>query len=138
CLLANRAQIRSHLVREHLDQAETEQVRRIAAVRERADVAAVTGRAARPTMAVRAAVRKPCAERAHRRDVAGAVPIHARPHPFGDAELALEELPAAANRPGRIALDQVGRGSDGCRVALPGADLSAQRLRDTAARRRDT
>src|SRR5690606_8341764 len=101
-LLANRAQIGRHLVGEHLDQAEAEQVRRVAAVGKRGDVAADAGRAARPAVARSATVRQSRAEPARLRDIAARVLVHARPQALVGAELTLEQLPAAADRARRI------------------------------------
>ena len=89
------AQVRGDLVGEHLDQAEAEEMGSIPAVGKRHHVSSVTCRAARATVARRAAVREPGAERAHGRDVAGRVEVDARTLALGGRELALEELTAA-------------------------------------------
>src|SRR5690606_2746206 len=130
-------QVGGHLVREHLDEPEPEEMRRVAAVGKRADVAAVAGRAARPAVAGGAAVGEAGAERALRRDVAARGRVHARAEPLARAELALEDLPAAANRAGRIALDEVDGRPRRRRVALAAADLACERLADTTARRHE-
>ena len=62
-LRADRAQLGRDLVGQHLLQAEAEQVRRIAAVGPRRDVAAEAGRAARTAVAGGAAVGQPGADR---------------------------------------------------------------------------
>ena len=101
---ADGAQVGRDLVGEHLLQAEAEQVRRVAAVGPRDDVAAESRRAARPAVAAGAAVDQPGADGAFGLDVADAV-VRARAEALRQRELALEELPAAPDRAGRIARD---------------------------------
>src|SRR4051812_13130550 len=71
CTLESRAQIRRDLVGQHFLQAETEQVRSIAAVRSRRDVAARSGGAAWTSVAGSAAVGQAGADRCIVADVAG-------------------------------------------------------------------
>ena len=98
--LAHRAQVGRDLVGQHLLEAETEEVRSVAAVGSRDDVAAEAGRAARPAVAGGAAVGEAGADGQVGVDVPGAV-ADQRPLPLDARELALEELAAAADRPGR-------------------------------------
>jgi hypothetical protein len=136
-LRANRAEVRGHLVAEHLDQAQTEQVRRVATIGKRRDVAADAGGAARPAVTRGTTVRQPGAEAARLRDVAARVLIHARPQAFIQTELALEQLPAAPDGPCRVAFDQIRGRPRRVDIALAGPDLHRQGLLDAAARRVD-
>jgi len=62
-LVTDRAQVGRHLLSQHLLQAESEQVRRVATVGSRDHVSAETGRSAWPPVASGAAVREPCTQR---------------------------------------------------------------------------
>src|SRR5262249_32457468 len=92
--VADLAELAGDLVGEHFPQAEPEEVRRVAAVRPRHDVASGAGRATWTPVTARAAVGEPCADREHGVDVSHTV-VHGRALQLGPGELALEELAPA-------------------------------------------
>ena len=115
--LTDRPKLRGDLVGEHLLQAQAEQVRRVAAVGARGDVAAEPRGAARPSVARGAAVGKPRADCQIDVDVAGAVARH-RPLSLEPRELPLKQLPAPADGAERVVGDDVARR---VRIAAPRA-----------------
>ncbi len=104
CLRANLPQVRANLVGQHLLKPQAKEVRCVAAVRPRDNVASRTGRAAWPAATSGTTVGQPHAQRQISVDIADAV-INQRPLPLAAQELALEQLSTAANRPKRIAGD---------------------------------
>ena len=131
-VLANGPQIARHLIRDHLLQPEPEQVRRIAAVGTRDDVAAESRRAAWTPVTTGATLDQAGADGAFRRDVADAI-VRARPESLHQRELPLEQLAPAPDRAGRVARDDVG-GRIRCQpVTDARADLLIERLEDARA-----
>ena len=94
-VVADRAQVGRDLVRQHLLEAEAEQVGGVPAVRPGNHVAAEAGRPAGPPVAGRAAVGQSGPDGQVRLDVAGAVTVE-RAWPWS-GELPLEDLAAAAD-----------------------------------------
>ena len=126
---ADGAEVGGDLVGQHLLEAEAEQVRSVAAVRPRDDVAAEAGRAARPAVAGRAAVGQPGADGLVHLDVSRAVAAQ-RSVALEARELALEDLAAAPDRARGIARDDVEGRVWRHHVAAARADLLLVRLRD--------
>src|SRR4029078_4074833 len=116
-LLPDRPQIAGHLVREHLLHAQPEQVRRMAAVGTRGDVAAESRCAARPAVTAGAALDQSSADRAFGRYVADAV-VSARPEALAQRELALAKLTRAAHSTRRITRPRAGGGRAGPRALM--------------------
>src|SRR5688572_28795939 len=104
-------------------------MRRIAAVGPCDDVAPEAGGAAWTAVTACTAVDQAGAERQVGRDVAEPIAA-ARAEALRHGELALEQLPPAANRARRVAIDDVERRVRRAQVADSGADLLSQRLRD--------
>jgi hypothetical protein len=107
--LTNRTEVGRNLVSQHLFQAKAEQVGRIPAVGPRHHIAAEAGRSPRAPVTGRATVAEARTDGEIDIDVPEAV-SKAGALPFQSCELALKELPAAANRPERIEGNHVLRG----------------------------
>src|SRR5262249_42985573 len=101
--LPDASQLRRYLVRQHLLEAEAEEVLRIPAVGSGGHVAPEARGPARPSVTAGAAVREAGADGEDGVDVAGAVALDG-PLPQLARELALEDLAAAADGAGRIAV----------------------------------
>src|SRR5215475_4784365 len=108
-------------------------MRRIAAIGARGDGPSEAGRTARPAVTAGAAIRQTRANSEHGVDVAAAV-AHRGPLTFVAGELALEELPAAPDRPEGITGDQVQRRPGRGIRASPGSDLFLKGLGDALMR----
>ena len=67
-------------------------------------------------------------------DIANRVVAHARTESLGYGELALKKLATAANRAGRVALNEIERGARSKFVASPRADLLLEGFSDSATR----
>ena len=132
-LRADRAQLGRDLVGQHLLQAEAEQVRSVTAVGPRGHVAADAGRAPRPSVAGRAAVRQPGADDQRVVDVPRAVAFE-RALSLDPRELPLEYLPAPADRARGIAADDEERRVRHHHAASARPDLFVVRLRDAFVR----
>ena len=131
-LRAQVAQVARDLVGEHFLQAEAEEVRRIAAVGARGDVAADARRAARPPVACGATVGHAGADREVGADVAAPV-RRERALALHQREFALEELAAAPDGAERIARNDERGGLGRVPVAAIRADLLFERLGDPLA-----
>src|SRR5688500_5237238 len=104
-------------------------MRRIATVGTRHDQTAHTCGPAWPTMARSTAVRESGADRERDVEIAATVTGQGS-RTLLEAELALEQLPAAPDRAKRIARDDVRRGIRRVPVAAPGPDLLGERPGD--------
>src|SRR6266540_1113269 len=104
--IADRAEVGGNLVGEHLLQSQAEEMRCVAAVRTRGDVAAESRRPARASMPSRAAVGQARADGEVDVDVAEPVPKGCA-LAFEPRELALKELPSPADRAKWIEDDDV-------------------------------
>src|SRR5262249_1489416 len=124
-LTPNCAQVGGDLVRQHLLQPESEQMRRVAAIRSGRHVAAEAGRAARPAVAGGATIGQPGADGEVRFDITYRIPRE-RPLALTPQELSLEDLTAATNGAKRISRDNERRRVWRHPIATPGADLLAQ------------
>src|SRR3989338_2764787 len=121
------------LVGKHLDQSESEQVRRVSAIRPGCHFAACSGRAPGQSVTRRAAIREAGAKRRVFVDVPGRVSADPRSLSLVKREFPLEELPAAADRARRIPFYQVNRRPRRKFVTATRTDLLGQGFPDRAA-----
>jgi hypothetical protein len=113
---------------------EAEQVRSVAAIGSGHDVATEPGRTTRPSVTRRTGVSKACSQACVGGDIPKGAIVGARSQTLENAELALEDLPAAADRTSRIPFDDVDRGTNRIDVASSSTDLLRKRFGDAFVR----
>src|SRR6266550_8361231 len=121
-LCTYRAQVRCNLVGQHLLETQAEEVWRIAAVRSRHHVSPEASGATWAAMTAGTTIAETCAEREICVDVADTI-VCEWSHGLTAQELALEQLPPAANGAKRIARDDERRRVGSHPIAFTRTDL---------------
>ncbi len=124
-VVTNAAQLGGHLVRQHLFQAQAEEVGSVTTVGAGHHVAAGPGRATRTAVAEGATIGQAGADGDVGIDIAGSVTFIG-PLSLQTRELALKELAATPDGPERVALDDEDRGIRSHGIAAAGPDLLLQ------------